>query len=475
MSKKIVSISFSKESVEFLETEKTQTGYITFSPSIATTNESLQAACKRADEIYVNGLLPETHYGWEVFPKVRDRYLESLVLNFVKRKKSSTSLLARFQPVKEVVKDGTVSSLVAFQAVERENVDSLLGRINKFKHKVKQVHSLPASLAAALVESEKPSANFLLLWVRRDVTIISINSPEGLVKIARTLSYGLQDETLSDLSDTAIADFSKELSREIVMTINYFKQSFREAQPADLYVLGDSRLEQLFEKYPLEKLVVESHYGLTGKMPETMDRKKFNENIHLLGNLKIDNRFNFLPQDEITNRQTNSILNVSLAILALLIGLTLVWSILLPAPVDYLSQKNQVFELQTEVDELHALINKLQPVIEQKEFYKSAFLDEKPAFITILQQLASIMPQKMVFQSFKMTPSGDYWDCTITGKIKGQDWQERLDVLREFGRSLYSFANVDIRNVIHSLGQTGMDTSTINFQINMQFFPGEQK
>ena len=85
------------------------------------------------------------------------------------------------------------------------------------------------------------------------------------------------------------------------------------------------------------------------------------------------------------------------------------------------------------------------------------------------------MPQQMIFNNFKMTPADEYWDCTISGEIKGQTWQERLDILRDFGRSLYSFANVEVRNVVHSLGQTGMDSSTINFQITLQFFPGEQK
>jgi hypothetical protein len=44
MSKKVVSVSFINQAVEFLEAEMTQSGFFTFSPSIATTNESLQGS-----------------------------------------------------------------------------------------------------------------------------------------------------------------------------------------------------------------------------------------------------------------------------------------------------------------------------------------------------------------------------------------------------------------------------------------------
>jgi len=429
----------------------------------------------RGDEIYVNGLLPGTHYGWEVFPRVEERYLHSLAAKFVQRKNNSASLSTRVQPVKEVVKDGTVSSLVAYQASESSNIDSLLERICKFKSKVKAIHTLPTALAAAVVESEKPSANFLLLWIKGDVSVISINSPEGLVKISRTLPDGLPDETLPDVGPASAANFSRDLSREIVMTVNYFKQKFREDPPADLYMLGDSRLQQIVERYPLEKVEAVTHFELTGKIPQGLPRQKFNEKIHLLGNLYADDAYNFLPYEEIVNRRTGRALSVALGVLALLICAALFWSVQLPEKISNQALKNQVQELQTDVQSLQASTDKLQPVQGQKKFYKAAFLNEKPAFITILRQLSAIMPQQMIFNNFRMTPTDDYWDCTITGEIKGQTWQERLDVLREFGRSLYSFANVDIKNVVHSLGQTGMDSSTINFQITLQFFPGEQK
>ena len=475
MSKKVVSVSFVNEAVEFLEAEMTQSGFFTFSPSIATTNESLQAACKRADEIYVSSLLPDTHYGWEVFPNVEGRYLGSLISNSIQRKSRSAALSTRFQPVKDVVKDGTVSSLVAFQAIEKEKIDSLLNRVNRFKNKVKSVHTLPFSLAKAVVESEKPSANFLLLWVKGDVSVISINSSEGLVKIARTLSYGLPEESLPDVSNAALANFSRDIGREIVMTVNYFKQKFREEPPADLYVLGDDRLQQVIEKHPFENVEAEPCFSLAGKMPEGMTREKFNQHINLMGSLYADDTFNFLPHGEIDTRKAHNFLKISLVALVVLIGLTLLWSVKLPERISNHALTNEVSELQSDVQSLQASINKLQPVKGQKQFYESAFLNEKPPFILILRQLSAMMPKQMVFNSFKMTPVNGYWDCTITGKIKGRDWQERLDILRQFGRSLFSFANVDIKNVVHSLGQAGMDSSTIDFQITMQFVTGEDK
>ena len=43
-----------------------------------------------------------------------------------------------------------------------------------------------------------------------------------------------------------------------------------------------------------------------------------------------------------------------------------------------------------------------------------------------------------------MAPGENGWNCTITGKIRGRNWQERLSTLREFGRALYAFTNIDI-------------------------------
>ena len=115
----------------------------------------------------------------------------------------------------------------------------------------------------------------------------------------------------------------------------------------------------------------------------------------------------------------------------------------------------------------------MKPIEAQKKYYQSVFLAKKPEFIAILQQIATIVPPEMVLENFKMSPAEGFWNCMITGKIRGKDWQERLTILRDFSRDLYSFTNFDIQNTNHSLGQAGMDAKSISFQLSLQFIPGE--
>ena len=60
------SISLINESAEFVEVERSKIGNFTLSPSSVFTKESLQAACSRADEIYVSGLFPTAQFEREI-------------------------------------------------------------------------------------------------------------------------------------------------------------------------------------------------------------------------------------------------------------------------------------------------------------------------------------------------------------------------------------------------------------------------
>ncbi len=474
MSRKIVSISYISGSIEFIEVERSPGGSFTLSPSFAFTNESLQAACTRADEIYINSLFPTAQFEWETFPKVQERYLHSLITSSVQRKKPGTKISARFQYIRDVVKDGNASALVAFQSVDKSDIDSVFDLLQRFRKKVKRIYTLPTCLAGAVSQSEKPTGNVLLLWFRESFATITIVSPDGLVKIARTLPYGLPGKEGPDADQMAVSNFSRDIGREVMMTVNYFKQKFREPAPENMYLLGDERLQNIFENFPIKNLDATLHFSLSGNPPEGIEPAKYNENIHLLGNLWAHEAFNFLPLQETRERKTDKILTAALIGLLLLIGLAGLWTLRIPGPLSHQDLVGRMQELQFDIQELETSIAGLKPIEGRKKYYQSAFLEKKPEFITFLQQIAAAVPTNMVFDSFSMTPGENTWNCAITGKIKGQDWQERLDTLREFGRALYSFANIDIQNVSHTLGQSGMDATSISFQLSLQFIPGEE-
>ena len=136
MSRKIVSISYISGSIEFIEVEKSQSGSFTLSPSFAFTNESLQAACTRADEIYINSLFPTAQFEWETFPKVQERYLQPLITSSVQRKNPGTKISARFQYIRDVVKDGNASALVSFQSIDKSDIDSVFDLLQRFRKKI---------------------------------------------------------------------------------------------------------------------------------------------------------------------------------------------------------------------------------------------------------------------------------------------------------------------------------------------------
>jgi hypothetical protein len=468
MSRKIVCISFINESAEFVEVERSKIGNFTLSPAFVFTKESLLAACSRADEIYISGLFPTAQFEKEIFPKVHERYLRPLVTSFIQRKNPDTNISVRYQYIRDVMMDGNASPLVALQSVEKTDIEFIFELFKDFRKKIKNIYSLPSALAGAVVHSEKPTGNTMFLWVKENIALIGVISSDGVVDIARSLPYGIPDA-----DHLAASGFSEDISREVIMTANYFKQNFREPAPEKMYLLGDERLQKIFADYPIQSTDISLHFGLSGDLPKGIVPEKLNRNVHLLGSIFANESFGFLPVREVEDRRFNTILSGVLMGVVLLLGLAGLWTLSIPNPQSHNDLVAQIQEFRFDIQELETAITDLKPIEAKKKYYQSVFLDKKPEFISILQQIATIMPPEMVFESFTMSPAEGIWNCMITGKISGQNWQERLDILRKFGKDLYSFPNFDIQNTNHSLGQAGMDVTSISFQLSLQFIPGE--
>jgi len=475
MSRKIVCISFINESAEFVEVERSKIGHFTLSPAFTFTKESLLAACSRADDIYINGLFPTAQFEREIFPKVNERYLRPLVTSFIQRKNPDTNISVRYQYIRDVMMDGNASPLVALQSVEKTDIEFIFDLFKEFRKKIKSIYSLPTTLAGAVVHSEKPTGNSMILWIRENIAIIAVISADGVVDISRSLPYGIPGGEDHDRDHLASSDFSEEISREVIMTANYFKQNFRESAPEKLYLLGDERLQKIFEDFPIQAPDISVHFGLSGDLPKGIDPEKLNSNAHLLGSIFANESFSFLPVREVQDRRLNSILSGVLVGVVLLIGLAGLWTWSVPGPQTYNDLIARIQEYQFDIKELETSIADLKPTEARKKFYQATFLEKRPEFIALLQQVATIAPPEMVFESFTMSPTEGVWNCMITGKIRGQDWQERLTILRTFGKELYNFSNFDIQNTNHTLGQAGMDSESISFQFSLQFIPGGEK
>ncbi len=475
MSKKIVCISFINESAEFVEVERSKIDNFTLSPSFTFTKESLLAACSRADEIYISGLFPTAQFEREIFPKVHERYLRPLVTSFIQRKNPDTNISVRYQHIRDVIMDGNASPLVDLQSIEKTDIEYILDLLKEFRKKIKNIYSLPTALAGSVVHFEKPTGNTMFLWVKENIALIAVISADGVVDIARSLPNGIPGVEDPDAGHMAASGFSEDISREVIMTANYFKQNFREPAPEKMYLLGDERLQKIFEDFPIQSPDISVHFGLAGDLSKGIDPEKLNRNVHLLGSIFANESFSFLPVSEIGDRRLNTILSGALVGLVLLIGLAGLWALSIPGPQSNNDLVARIQELQFDIQDLETSISDLKPTEARKKYYQAAFLDKRPEFIALLQQITTIASPEMVFESFTMSPAEGVWNCMITGKIRGQDWQERLNTLREFSKDLYSFSNFDIQNTNHSLGQAGMNSESISFQISLQFLPGEAK
>ena len=73
--------------------------------------EAVLAACKRADEIYVNAELPSSLYRWEVMPKVAKRYQGNMVSQAAReRVGADTPIHVQWKPVADVVEGGRLQN-----------------------------------------------------------------------------------------------------------------------------------------------------------------------------------------------------------------------------------------------------------------------------------------------------------------------------------------------------------------------------
>jgi len=78
VAKNILSISLINGTFQYLEVEKQPAGFFPFSPPTVITEEALMSACRKADDIYINGFFSTAIYEWELFPKVAKRYLNNI-------------------------------------------------------------------------------------------------------------------------------------------------------------------------------------------------------------------------------------------------------------------------------------------------------------------------------------------------------------------------------------------------------------
>ncbi|MFH0813293.1 MAG: hypothetical protein V2A69_10725 [Pseudomonadota bacterium] len=476
MAKKILSVSLLEDTFQYLEVEKQPAGFFLQSLPTVITQESLLAACRKADEIYINGLFPTALYEWGTFPKVARRYLNNLVNQDARAKLGAPSpVQIQYETVKEVVDAGIAKWQVAYAAIEEDNIAFIWDTFKGYTRKIKFISPLPVALASTIAQIDQPQENFLTVWVGETSSVISISSPEGFVKVARSVPMGLPKKGLAD-APAYLSQFSQDLGKEISMTLTFFKQQFREAVPGTLYLLGNTQLQNIFTNYPLSGLSFAIHYRLAKSPVEGMPENQVCENIHLIGNLYLTDIFNFLPREEIITRKTHFAFRAAYAALVLIIVLGGFWGLTLTnTKLERLREHNntlsQLRNLQKQVKVLREDVGRLKPFEGWKELYENTFKNQPP-WNMFFSELGLLIPSNILVKTFQVAPekgpAGIVWTSQMSGQVKAKNWHEGLNLLRQFGGVLQSSPFFEVVNIQYAPEEMQTEAKTFDFQIAMQ-------
>lgn len=478
MGKIILCISLAEDGAQYMEVEKRQADLFPLPPETAASQESLFAACRRADEIYINLPLPAALYEWVPFPKVKKQDLLKLINRDARKKHGTASSLdCRYNIVGDVLEDGVIKSLVAYVAVESNEIAAVLDQFSRFRKKIRNIGTLPMALAAAVTQAEQPEGNTLIVWVHETHSIITICSPDGLVKLARNVPTGLKKEERPDDHDHLFSEFSEAVSREISMTVTFFKQKFREPVQDNLYFLGNCRLQEAIAKYPLSDPALKIRFSSPIFSVQSMTPEEITENIHLLGNLFLPRDFNLKLQNKTLFSRIEKLYKISIGAVAVLILLSGFWGVHLYTRSETRLEEHaillsEVKRLEVEIAKIQSELNENKPLLNRMRLYETTSASSgQPQWSRIVYDLVAVVSPEILIKKYSLSPSDKGYGNSLYGEIKAESWQEGLSLLRNFGKSINSSPDFDLKNINYSLGDMESDTKIFKFQLDLQFHP----
>jgi len=484
LAKRILSVTYIDGAYHYLEVDRQAGGLFprTSSPQIAETEEALIAVCQKAEEIYLCGEFPTALYQWEALPRVAKRYLPNLVRQAAREKaEASASLQVRFETLGDVVESGGPRTRVAYIAVHDEDLTPILSAMERVMKKVKAISPLPVSLAAAVVEADEPDKDFIVSWVGEQTTIIVISSPQGQVKMARSLPLGLSGG-IGEPEPEEAQSFSEELSREISRTTTFFKQEFRSGVPGIIYFLGPPRLKSLLEAYVPFGVPPDQRFRLSTSLVQNIKDEEASAGFHVISNFFVPEAFNFLPVEAAGRRTADMLYAAAVVVLVLLVAAAGIWDFQLYGRkqariTDYHLKYAEFKQLRADVSQKQAEVDKLKPFEGWKRFYEDTF-QNRPVWNRIFSELALILPGNIVLNSLALKePSGrqgtegPILDTEIAGEIQADNWEQGLNVLREFGERLQMSPLFDVTEVEYTPRELAEVTKVFSFKIGLKLVP----
>ena len=482
MGKRVLCVTYFQESYYFLEVDKQSGGFFPQPLSSTTSLEALNAACRKADEIYISGEMQSALYEWEIFPRVAKRYQASLIGQDAKDKAGTGSpMQVRWKVLGDLVEGGAKKSRVAYIAVQNEDLDPIWNTFGKYIKKVKSIAPIPVALAAMVSRIDQPKDNFIIVWVGETSSVLTISSPEGVVKMARTIPVGLsRDEASLDAMERGA--FTEGLGKELFMTSTFFKQEFREAVPSTLYILGNNSLSGVLEDTPLPGAPEDVRFSMSEAPVNGLQASQINQQIHLIGNLYLPNDYVFLPEDAAAVPAADIFYKISMvALLVFIVGAGF-WGVQMYAAGKSREARIQklasdIQTIQNEILVTREEVNKLKPFEGWKTFYEETFT-QRPAWNMVLSELGLVVPEQVVIEDFavasvdrkKMTKSGPRL-ADLTGKIRAESWEEALAIFRSLGEKLEASPLFEVAAVQYSPKALEEPRKVFDFRITIKLLP----
>ena len=491
MAYKILSVSIIEDSIDILRLELGVTNIYgaVDKPQRNVDQKTLEQAALWANEIRINADFPAAEYQWDIFPKVNNRILKQLVTRHaVQALETRQGTRVAFQEQGTTVVDALVKRKVSYLAVNEEDVVNLeQGLFAKHRQKIHRVNSLPVSLCAAVIQSERPTKDFMVVWVGEMSTIFVIGSPTGDVKIARNIPVGLDRDELADDELEVLESFSQEFDRDIMTTLLLYNDTFEDAACEKFYLIGNAKLKSVFELYPSPSIGGHEVFSLDNLPVRGLDDNN-TRSYHLLGNLFSFHQYNLVDPVIIWRQRFDRGYKYATMILVGCIVATGAWMLVTTPPGN--AEKSDLYAVKTK--ELEEINNRLYQLESKeielkrfsgwKDFYKNTYTNQ-PAWSQMFSSLAKDIPEEFVINSLEINPGKNTgihgWSCILSGHIKATHWNDGLDLLREFGTKVHQSPYFDIVDVqytpLEDNKNAGIQETSFDFVVKMKLTSQENK
>jgi len=490
LAKRILSVSFLEDAYQFMEIDKQAGGFFAQLPTAVSTEEAMITACREAKEIYICGGFPTAFYQWETFAKVAKKYLAALVQQNAKEQiGTSVEPQVQYKYLEDVVQTGITKSKLAYIAIPDPDLEPIWTTFDKFMKKVKIIAPLSVSLASIVAQTDHPAEDFIVLWTSEKATVIAISSPEGVVKMARTVPFGVPREIAMN-NPEELSQISEELDKEISLTATFFKQEFRSGVPNTIYFLGNNRLDEVLRTNPMPNAPPDQHFSLAEAPVKGLSDDQINENIHLIGNIFLPEDFNFLPVEAVVARKPETGYWLAVAALVIVIIAAGFWTLQKndlkqDRLAEYDRQVSEAQMLQKAVVELRQKVNQLKPFEGWKTFYEDTF-QNRPAWNMVFSELSLIIPDYIILDELNLesiqdrgsrssrsargsTPSS--LNCEVSGRIRANNYEEGLVKFRDFGARVQSSPLFEVKDIKYSPEKLESREKLFRFSMSLRLRP----